>query len=101
MAKDKAISFRVSQDFLDILDRLKQKTNKPQTTIIEEALVHYLKLITNEIDEKSALADLKGYQSLIAQLVGRLEADTKKRDEETAHIRTLCLQILANQQSGK
>lgn len=101
MAKDKQISIRASQEMLDALEALKIKTNKNQTTVVEEAIFTYLKLVSHEMDEKSALADLKSYQALMTQLASRLEADSKKRDEETAHIRTLCLQILSNQQSGK
>lgn len=100
MAKDRSVTFRASSDFLESLEALKRKTNKNQTVIIEEAIASYSKIVNQELDEKAVLADLKGYQSLIAQLVGRLEADSKKRDEEVAHIRTLCLQILANQQKG-
>jgi predicted transcriptional regulator len=41
MAKEKAISFRVSDEFVEVLERLKEITGRSQTAIIEDAVFYY------------------------------------------------------------
>jgi predicted DNA-binding protein len=91
--KDKTISLRLSQAMLEALDARAVLDEKDRTQVIREAIVQYLDLPQDTIEERidsleRGLEDLYSQRERTAQRVDSLE----KRVSELSHLIAICLE---------